>query len=134
MISTTSYTNPTLLGWQGWKSSSSQPTSSKTGQSVSAGESGSTTLAEVLEELRNLRAKVDAQNTNPVAGLPSGAATTAGALDPTRLASLLAGGRSGVGGISPFTQAGLGTSFSTQQGGAVDLTAGSVISPSTLLA
>jgi hypothetical protein len=133
MISTTSSQLGYSLGWTG---SNNSPTSSKTGQSVSAGESGSTTLAEVLEELRNLRAKVEAQKTNPVAGLPSTMPTTAGALDPTLLASLLERGRSGVGGVSPFTQAGLGTPFLPQQSGAGDssMSTGLVLSPGSFLA
>ncbi len=133
MISTTSSTNRPLLGWQGWNNSSSPSTSSQTATTKSA-DSETPSYAELAAKYEELSAKLKALQTNPVAGLPSGAPTTAGALDPTRLASLLAGGRSGVGGVSSFTQAGLGTSFSTQQGGAVDLTAGPVLSPSSLLA
>jgi hypothetical protein len=135
MISTTSSTNPTLLGWQGWNSSSSQPTSSETDQSVSAEKSGSTTLAEVLKELRNLRAKVDAQKTNPVAGLSAGMINPlmSSTGSPFGMANPLLALNQGL----PITgMASAGTPFPSQQGGAVDssIPTGSVISPGALLA
>jgi hypothetical protein len=109
MISTTS-----LLGWTGRPDRAKNPSTNTA--TTKPADSETSSYAELAAKYEKQSEELATLKAGSVAGLPSGAATTAGDLDPTRLASLLAGGRSGVGGSSPFTPAGLDPRFSSQQG------------------
>ena len=144
MISTTSSTPRYSLDWRGL--TPQEQTRSKTATTKSAD-------SEVAEtpSYRELAAKYEKQSkelatlkAGSVASLPSTMPTTAGALDRNNLvASLLEGGRNGVGGSAPFAVGG-GSGWPTQgwpmagmpQGGAVDssIPTGLVLSPGSFLA
>jgi hypothetical protein len=127
MISTTSSTNPTLLGWTGRPDRAKNP-STNTATTKPASTSSSSELSAVKKQLQELTTLLTNLKTNPVAGL------SAGMFPPSSIVGMNKFGQN-TQGLRITDMASAGTPVSSQQGGAVgsSISTGSELSPSSLL-
>jgi hypothetical protein len=133
MISTTSSPLGYSLGWRGWNSDKPPSSQTATTKSANSEVAATSSNAELAAKYETLSAKVETLTAGSVAGLSAGMINPlmSSTGSPFGMANPLLALNQGL----PITgMASAGTPFPSQQGGAVDLTAGSVDSPSSLLA